>query len=450
MKCLLDRLSAGQASDVLWVGDPFGSVSIACLTAAMASIDPATWSGKRVAIGALPVVEFVFALAFFDGLVEALVLLPAEDDSQAREIRLAQAKIDIVLDGDGFGFAKKLEQSDNNDISSFVPLSAVARPAVVQTTWLLPTSGTTGTPKLIAHSFASLTRSMTARRIGDEYIWGSLYSLRRFAGLQVFFQSWMCGTPLLLNEDGADIQDVLAHFIALHCSALSATPSMWRRLAMLPLFDRLNLKQITLGGEIVDQAVLDMLAMRFPDARITHIYASTEAGVGFAVRDGRAGFPVVYLQHPPLGLAMRIDDQNHLWFGPTKDHLLALDPGHDWIDSGDVVEIQGDRVRFLGRANGSINVGGNKVMPEEIESVIKELTEIAFVQVRARKSAIVGCLVEAAIMPVSGINMDPAFKKKVISHCRERLDDFKVPAFIVAADAIDLTPSGKLSRRNAE
>lgn len=450
MKCLLDRMLACKASDVLWVADPVGTIDIKRLTQALSSIDPSGWQGKRVAIGALPVVDFVSALAFLDGLAQAIVLLPTEDDQSTRETRLAQAGIDIVVEGDGFGFAKRLFQSDASEANPLAQWPVSDRPAAIQTTWLLPTSGTTGTPKLIAHTFATLTRSMTTRRIGDDYTWGSLYSLRRFAGLQVFLQSWMCGTPLILNEESADLNDVLSRFINLECNALSATPSMWRKLAMHPLFDRLALRQITLGGEIVDQDVLDMLAKRFPEARITHIYASTEAGVGFAVRDGRAGFPVEYLLQPPLGVGMRIDEENHLWLGATAGQSSAAGLENEWIDSGDVVEVKAERVRFLGRANGSINVGGNKVMPEEIESVIKELPEVAFVQVRARKSAMLGSLVEAAITPKRGTLMDAAFKKKVIAHCRAHLDSFKVPAFIVAANDIQLTASGKLSRTNVE
>ena len=450
MKCLLDRLSTCKASDVLWIADPVGQVDITRLTRALVSVDPSGWQGKRVAIGALPVLEFVTALAYLDGLAQAIVLLPTEDDQPTREARLAQAGIDFVVEGNGFGFAKQLTQFDVTGSNGTAQPAVTDRPAAIQTTWLLPTSGTTGTPKLIAHTFATLTRSMTTRRIGDDYTWGSLYSLRRFAGLQVFLQSWMCGTPLILNEEGADLHDVLTRFIDLGCNALSATPSMWRKLAMHPLFDRLTLKQITLGGEIVDQSVLEMLAKRFPVARITHIYASTEAGVGFAVRDGRAGFPADYLLHPPLGVAMRVDAQNHLWFGTKLVESLAAGTENVWIDSGDVVDMQADRIRFLGRANGSINVGGNKVMPEEIESVIKELPDVAFVQVRARKSAMLGSLVEAAITPTPGTVLDVAFKKQVMAHCRARLDGFKVPAFIVAADAIQLTASGKLSRMNVE
>lgn len=449
MKCLLDRLSPCKKSDVLWIVEPIGRVDISLLTQAFSRIDPSAWKDKRVAIGALPVLEFVAALAFLDGLAQAIVLLPAEDDQLTRESRLSQAGVDIVIEGRGIDFIQIFNQINSGDVETTPTISRI-RPAAVQTAWLIPTSGTTGTSKFIAHTFYTLTRSMSARNVGNDYSWGSLYSLRRFAGLQVFLQSWICRTPLILNEEGAHLDDMLKRFIELGCNALSATPSMWRKLAMHPLFSELSLNQITLGGEIVDQPVLDMLVRRFPNARITHIYASTEAGVGFAVRDGIAGFPVDYLMQSPSGVAMRIDEKNHLWFEAKLSNSSLMDSQNTWIDSGDVVEIKSDRVFFLGRANGSINVGGNKVMPEEIESIIKELACVAFVQVRARKSAILGNLVEAAIIPTPGNLLDATFKKQVLAHCRSRLDSFKVPAFIVATDDIKLTASGKILRTNPE
>lgn len=432
MNCLADKLVPAGSATILWWAPDATVVDSASLALALGRLDTRAWLGKRVALGPMPVLELVTALIFLDGLAEAILLLPAEEDAQARILRLAQANIDVLLSQNGLGIREFLRSPSEPS----APTETTGRPAAIQTSWLLPTSGTTGVPKLIEHTFASLTRSMTSRRRGsNEFRWGSLYSLRRFAGLQVLLQSWIAGTPLILNEEGSGVTELLTRFIALGCNALSATPSMWRKLAMHPLFARLDLRQITLGGEIVDQAVLDLLARRFPAARITHIYASTEAGVGFAVRDGRAGFPADYLKNPPAGLAMRVDEENHLRFG--------LD---NWMDSGDVVKIDGDRVLFLGRANGSINVGGNKVMPEEVETVIKELPDVVFVQVRARKSAVLGNLVEAAVIAAPGTVFDAAFKKKITNYCRVRLDAFKVPAFVVAADDFALTGSGKLSR----
>lgn len=434
MRSLSEKLSAGNANDIIWLSEGAGSVCNGRLSQALGQLPIADWLGRRVALGSLPVLEFVSALVFLDGIADAVLLLPNEDDIETRTRRLAEAKIDCVIENEGLGFAQLLKNQQ--------PPSPITRPDSAMTTWLLPTSGTTGIPKLVPHTLSSLTRSAHTRQLSTAYTWSSIYSLRRFAGLQVFLQSWISGTPLTLNEEGDDFTTVLRRLIDTGCNSISATPSMWRRLAMHHLFERLELKQITLGGEIVDQGVLDMLARHFPAARITHIYASTEAGVGFSVKDGKAGFPATYLAKPPGNVAMRIDEQAHLWLC----NIASTSDDGAWMDSGDLVRTDGDRVFFLGRANGSLNVGGNKVMPEEVESVINELPEVTFVQVRARKSTLLGQLIEAAIIPRVDVALDAALKKRIIEHCRARLDAFKIPAFVVAMDRIQLTASGKLSR----
>ena len=76
--------------------------------------------------------------------------------------------------------------------------------------------------------------------------------------------------------------------------AVSGTPSYWRRLVTLGSRDALKeipLEQITLGGEIADQTLLDTLKLMYPAARIVHIYATSELGRCFSVKDGKAGFP---------------------------------------------------------------------------------------------------------------------------------------------------------------
>jgi acyl-CoA synthetase (AMP-forming)/AMP-acid ligase II len=113
------------------------------------------------------------------------------------------------------------------------------------------------------------------------------------------------------------------------------------------------------------------------------------------------------------------------------------------------VHVIGGRGHFLGRANGSINVGGNKVMPEEVEGVIRELPEVAFVCVRARKSAIFGSLVEAAVALMPGYELDTMLKKKILLHCCSRLESFKVPALIVPFTNVQLSAAGKLIRTSS-
>ncbi|MFN7834415.1 MAG: class I adenylate-forming enzyme family protein [Burkholderiaceae bacterium] len=430
MARLLDLLADRCADDLVWIGPNRPRLTVDDVRQAVDSGQDAQRAlrGKCVALGNLPVVEFVLSLVQLDGLAARIVLLPPEDDAATRAERLRTAEVEHVLENDGLALASR--------VSHWRDSRAADRPALA-TEWWLPTSGTTGTPKLIAHTLASLTRGMSGRRPGDGFVWGSLYNLRRFAGLQVLLQAWLAGTPLVLAEDNTELPIVLQRLAAAGCNALSATPSMWRKMSMLSEFDALALRQITLGGEIVDQPVLDMLKKRFPEARITHIYASTEAGVGFAVRDGLAGFPRTLFNQPIDGVELRLADNQHLWIKP---------PNGNWTDTGDIVDVIGGRGHFLGRANGSINVGGNKVMPEEVEGVIRELPEVAFVCVRARKSAILGSLVEAAVALMPGYELDPAQKKKILVHCSNRLESFKVPAFIVPFTNVQLSAAGKLIR----
>jgi acyl-CoA synthetase (AMP-forming)/AMP-acid ligase II len=384
--------------------------------------------GKRVALGKLSAIEFAATLVALDGIAETILVLPGDEQASIRARWIAEARIDTVLDGSGLG----LQELMSGEVHESHATAASGR---LQTSWLLATSGTTGTPKLIRHTLTSLTRTLASRPARERFRWGSLYSLRRFAGLQVLLQAFAGGSALIIQDDDLEFSGRIEELVREGCNALSATPSTWRKLAMHPGFEELQLRQITLGGEIVDQNVLDLLARRFPQARITHIYASTEAGVGFAVRDGRAGFPVSYLQDAPGGVEMKIDEAAHLCFYTDA-----------WVDSGDVVRVDAGRVYFLGRANGSINVGGNKVMPEEVEAIISELPEVAFANVRARRNPITGNLVEATVLLVPGMCLDLVLKKKIIAHCRERLDGFKVPAFVVEAKDIPLTLAGKLSR----
>ncbi len=224
------------------------------------------------------------------------------------------------------------------------------------TSWVLTTSGTTGTPKLVAHTVSSLTR--TAKRNSEQsnlFRWGMLYELARFAGLQVFFQAFLSGSALLIPPAEANFSERVEFLIKHGCTALSATPTLWRKLLMSADLAAMPIRQITLGGEVADQKLLDALSDKFGEARVTHIYASTEAGVGFAVNDRKAGFPASWLQDPPKGIRLRVDERGMLYLRPDKQEQTYLGEqdsllGEDgFVESGDLTCHEGDRIFFRGR-----------------------------------------------------------------------------------------------------
>ena len=122
--------------------------------------------------------------------------------------------------------------------------------------------------------------------------------------------------------------------------------------------------------------------------------ASTEAGVGFEVGDGLAGFPaeVIGRQGGEVALAV-VDGSLRIRSGRTATRYLgsgaaSLADADGFVDTGDMVERRGERYYFVGRRGGIINVGGAKVHPEEVEAVINNHPGVQMSLVKARRSPI--------------------------------------------------------------
>jgi len=321
--------------------------------------------------------------------------------------------------------------------------------------WLLSTSGTTGTPKLVSYYIASLMKTTKKDVVkGANFNWGLCYDLNRFAGMQVYLQAIASGSSLTISESDEDLNLIVADFTDKGVNCLSATPSFWRKVLMTKNSNSLPLKRITLGGEIADQTVLNSLKKHFVDANVIHIYASTEAGVGFTVKDYKAGFPYDYIGMSKLSsIELKIVD-DLLWIKSNRgaDTLLngALDVDIDgFINTGDIVEVINDRVFFVGRDSGTINVGGNKVIPEEIESVLNSHPDVVQSKVFGKKNPVLGMLVNAEIVSKKTLAKDEekVFKKELIMFCKSELVSFKVPAMIKFVDNIAVNESGKIVRK---
>lgn len=337
------------------------------------------------------------------------------------------------------------------------PTALAPEPAAVRahdaTHWLFTTSGTTGTPKVFSHTLSSLlTTTRPARGKSRESRWGLAYQPHRFAGIQVVLQTLVSGSVLVMPAAN-DINSMVESFVGNGVNTLSATPSQWRNFLSHGGLDRCPLRQITLGGEIADQAILSALAHQFPAARIVHIYASTEAGVGFSVADGKAGFPEAWLgRHTALELGIS-DSGSLLIKSPAISHSESLRPRltpDGFLDTEDGVETANGRVYFLGRVTGIINVGGNKVHPEEVENVVREVPGVRNALVRAKNNPIMGQLVLLEVQ-ADGLSAEEAgeLKRRIRDHCRALLPAYKVPALITVVDELAVSDSGKIERKKS-
>ncbi|MGY4482959.1 acyl-CoA synthetase (AMP-forming)/AMP-acid ligase II [Bradyrhizobium sp. LM3.2] len=260
----------------------------------------------------------------------------------------------------------------------------------------------------------------------------------------------------MLSDPHEVLGDHVTRLKARGVSHISGTPSHWRKLLMSGSAAQFAPRYVRLSGEIADQAVLDGLKAAFPNSSVGHAYASTEAGVGFAVNDGLEGFPADYLGSRN-GVEMKVVDGSlrirstrtaHAYIGRNA---AALTDDDGFVDSGDIVELRGDRYYFVGRRGGIINIGGLKVHPEEIEAVINRHPDVRMSRAKSRKSPITGGIVVADLILADG--SDPARAKEIrdqiLDLCRAQLASHKVPAVIRFVEALDVTPAGKLARTDA-
>jgi len=215
----------------------------------------------------------------------------------------------------------------------------------------LQTSGSTGRPKWVSHPPEALRGHIAA---GQPHArWLLSYAAGGFAGLQVILSAAIGGHHLLVPSDHAGIGDLAALAVKHRITHLSGTPTFWRAFLMALGAETLPLATVTLGGEAADQALLDLLRAKFPQARLRHLYATTELGTVFSVADGRAGFPAAWLEND---LAI------------TEYGTLAVRRDGRLQDTGDRVARVEDRVLFRGRLDAMVNIGGVKIWPEEVET----------------------------------------------------------------------------------
>lgn len=309
-----------------------------------------------------------------------------------------------------------------------------------ETRWVLYTSGTTGTPKAIAHTLASLSRTVS-KGASQVLTWGLTYDPNRMAGIQVILQSLVGGGQLVAAPPDQPLARRLEFFAAHSVDAISATPSVWRQLLQLPVSRELQLQQITLGGEIADQRILDALAGQYPNARIVHVFASTETGAAFSVRDGRAGFPLDYLHEAPRGIRLEIRDQ--VLFVHSPGASVAGEDG--FASTGDIVEVIDDRVLFRGRASGVVNIGGSNVWPETVEELLRTHPDVAEAVVTSKHNSMTGNVLVATVTLHAEADADGAVKR-LRSWVRERAPRTHVPATVTVVDEISVSATGKVVR----
>src|SRR5256884_2063562 len=150
------------------------------------------------------------ALIELDAVARRLVLCPPDLPAEHLRFVAATAAVDALvsdrtpLDGGAPGIGTVVTCTPK------IAPGAPERTGRYQTEWILLTSGTTGRPKMVVHTLASLSGAMRGGAPpGDPAVWSTFYEIRRYGGLQILLRALLRGGPMGLSSAQEPTADFL-------------------------------------------------------------------------------------------------------------------------------------------------------------------------------------------------------------------------------------------------
>jgi acyl-CoA synthetase (AMP-forming)/AMP-acid ligase II len=216
-------------------------------------------------------------------------------------------------------------------------------------------------------------------------------------------------------------------------------------------FDLSSVTLITYGTEVMPEATLQRVKTIFPNAQIKQTYGLSELGV---LRSKSESDDSVWVKIGGQGFEVKVVD-NVLWVRSEANmvgYLNAPNPFDQdgWMCTGDQVEVRGEYMRILGRESEVINVGGQKVFPVEVETVLLQDENISEATVFGAKHPLMGQVVHARVS-LQRPEDPEALTERLRRVCLSRLARYKMPVrFLIVTDEVQSGARFKKLRRGLD
>ncbi|MFU8848600.1 MAG: ANL family adenylate-forming protein [Opitutales bacterium] len=313
---------------------------------------------------------------------------------------------------------------------------------------ILFSSGTSGEPKAMLHDLpALLKRFESVKPRQDRTL--QLLLIDHIGGLDAAFRCLCAGSTLVIPE--ARTPEAAGRAIeAQRVNILPASPTFLNLMLMNGVpeqYDCRSVEIIAYGAEAMPQALLDRLSRAFPSADLQQKFGTSETG---AVRIESSSKDSLFFRIKDPDTEWKVVD-NELWL-KTPSRILGYLNADDssleadgWYRTGDLVEEgPAGSIRIIGRQSATINVGGQKVHPAEVEAVLMQIEGIQACAVHGEADPITGQRVACEI--VSSAKQDlRSWKRAIRNHCRGKLAPWKIPASVTVSETLNV--NARMKRR---
>jgi acyl-CoA synthetase (AMP-forming)/AMP-acid ligase II len=350
------------------------------------------------------------------------IIVPLSRDAQAHRYEfcdIAQVEYHIHMTGD----TPTIEQTGRQAQHPLYDiLHKHEAPGLV-----LFSSGSTGKSKAVVHNLYLLLKKFQRPRRQ----WRTLLflGLDHIGGINTLFYTLSNGGMAVVPTDRSP-SGVCQAIQQYRVELLPTSPTFLNFLLLSGIeraYDLSSLQLITYGTEPMPQSTLDRIVQVFPAVTLQQTYGLSELGI---LRSQSRDSTSLWVRLGGEGYQMKVVD-NRLWIKAESTMLGYLNAASSlddqgYFDTGDVVEVDGEWLRILGRASEVMNVGGSKVFPAEVESVLLMLDNVEDAVVYAEPNPLTGQMV-AATIKLHHEEAPQQFKIRMRQFCRSRLAPYQMP-----------------------
>jgi long-chain acyl-CoA synthetase len=292
-------------------------------------------------------------------------------------------------------------------------------------------SGSSGKPKIILHDLLLIIKKFEIPRPGFKTL--LMLTFDHLGGINTLLAS-------LIYDDGVAIcllnrkpQIVCKTIMQTSAQLLPTTPTFLNILLISRYFQKYNLnslKLISYGAEKMPEELLKKLKKQFNNVKFKQTYGLSEFGVmrtktkddnSLSMKIGGEGFKVKIIN-------------NTLYVKSISNmigYLNAKQPfdKNGWINTGDKVKVEKNGyITILGRKSDIINIGGEKVFPQEIENILLKNKYVNEARVKKMNHDLLGEYIIAEVT-LNILNYD---KEKILNNlrkfCLNNMTKYKVPS----------------------
>lgn len=366
-------------------------------------------------------------LALIESKCMIALLSRAVKEKKEEFCEIAEAEYIITLHSDDNVSVSKQDRKAEHEI--YMALRHVGHPGVV-----LFSSGSTGKSKAAVHDFVPLLEKFKTARHAKRTIAFLLFD--HIGGLNTMFYTFSNGGCLVTVRDRSP-ESVCSAIENYRVQTLPTSPTFINLIMLSEAYKRYDLgslELVTYGTEVMPQSTLKKFHALFPDIRLQQTYGLSEVGI---LRSKSKSSDSLWVKVGGEEFQTRV--RNGMLEIKAKSAMLgylnAPSPYTEdgWFMTQDEVQVDGDYIKILGRTSEIINVGGEKVFPAEVESIIQLMEGVQEVAVSGEPNPITSQMVKATVKLSTSESLKD-FRIRLLQFCKDKLPAYKIPQKLILVD----------------